>query len=111
VIGNNALSDFATAPAWAQDGMPDFVDQTDPTDQSADSTGCGMAFISWLISLGQGLDKIAQALVSLDASGTFAEVYANLTSDSSGNAWPKFQAAIQALPSGVTNDDPFGDGP
>ena len=109
-IGNNALSNFATAPTWAQDGMPDFVDQTDPTDQNADSTGCGMAFISWLISLGQGLDKIAQALVSLGASGTFAQVYANLTSDSSGNAWAKFQAALQALPNGVTGDDPFGDG-
>lgn len=109
-IGNNALSDFATAPTWAQDGMPDFVDQTDPTDQSADSTGCGMAFISWLISQGQGLDKIAQALVALGASGTFAQVYANLTSDNSSNAWSKFQAAVQALPNGVTSDDPFGSG-
>jgi hypothetical protein len=109
-IGNNALSDFATAPAWAQDGMPDFVNQTDPTDQSADSTGCGMAFISWLISQGQGLDKIAQALVALGASGTFAQVYANLTSDTPRNAWPKFQAAVQALPHGVTSDDPFGSG-
>lgn len=30
VVGNNALSDFATAPTWAQDGMPDYVSQTDP---------------------------------------------------------------------------------
>lgn len=109
-IGNNALSDFATAPVWAQDGMPDFVNQTDPTDQSADSTGCGMAFISWLVSLDQGLDKVAQALVALGGSGTFAQAYENLTSDSSKNAWPKFQAAIQALPNGVTSDDPFGSG-
>ena len=109
-IGNNALSDFATAPVWAQDGMPDFVNQTDPTDQSVDSTGCGMAFISWLINLGQGLDKVAQALAALGGSGTFAQAYENLTSDSSKNAWPKFQAAIQALPNGVTSDDPFGSG-
>ncbi len=109
-IGNNALSDFATAPSWAQDGMPNFVDQTDPTDQSADSTGCGMAFISWLISLGQTLDKVAQALVALGTAGTFAQVYANLTPDSSSNAWPKFQSAVQALPNGVTSDDPFGAG-
>lgn len=40
---NNALTDFVTAPTWYQDGMPDFVNQTDPTDRSADSTGCGMA--------------------------------------------------------------------
>ena len=44
VIGNNALADFATAPQWYQDGEPDYVNQTDPTDQNADSTGCGMAF-------------------------------------------------------------------
>ena len=44
VISNNALSDFATAPQWAQDGEPDYVNQTDPTDQSADSTGCGISF-------------------------------------------------------------------
>src|SRR6266403_330398 len=43
VVGGNALSDFATAPQGAQDGMPNYVDQTAPTDQDADSTGCGMA--------------------------------------------------------------------
>lgn len=107
---DNALSDFATAPIWAQDGMPDYVDKTDPTDQSADSTGCGMAFISWLIRQGQSLNQIAQALVALGDSGTLAQVYANLTSDSASNAWPKFQAAVQALPNGVTSDDPFGGG-
>ena len=50
MISNNALADFATAPQWARDGMPDYVIQTDPTDQNADSTGCGMAFLSWLSS-------------------------------------------------------------
>src|ERR1700676_3228853 len=79
-IGNNALSDFATAPTWAQDGMPDFVDKTDPTDQNADSTGCGMAFISWLMSPGYVLDKIAPVLVGLGAAGTLAQLYANLRS-------------------------------
>ncbi len=63
VISNNALSDFATAPTWAQDGMPDYVNKTDPTDQSADSTGCGMAFLSWLLSKGYRLNQIAPALV------------------------------------------------
>jgi hypothetical protein len=108
VIGNNALSDFATAPQWAQDGMPDFVSQTDPTDQSADSTGCGMAFLSWLMSQGHGLDQIAQGMVALGDSGTLAQLYANLTADAASNAWPAFSAAVQALPNGVTSDDPFG---
>src|ERR1700739_489264 len=47
VIGNNALADFATAPTWVADGMQDFVDRTDNSDQNPDSTGCGMAFLSW----------------------------------------------------------------
>ena len=108
VIGNNALGDFATAPTWVQDGEPDFVNQTDPTDGSADSTGCGMAFISWLISKGFGLEKIAPAMVNLGDAGTFAQLYGTLTGDDPANAFPNFQNAIAALPNGVTNDDPFG---
>jgi hypothetical protein len=107
-VSKNALSDFATAPQWAQDGMPDYVNKTDPTDQNADSTGCGMAFLSWLMSQGYTLDKIAPAMVALGDSGTLAQLYANLTSDAASNAWPQFQSAIQALPNGVTSDDPFG---
>jgi hypothetical protein len=106
-VSNNALVDFATAPQWAQDGMPDFVNQTDPTDQSADSTGCGMAFLSWLMSQNFSLNQIAPAMVALGDSGTLAQLYANLTSDAASNAWSKFQTAIQALPNGVTSDDPF----
>ena len=108
VIGNNALADFTTAPQWAQDGMPNYVDQTDPTDQSADSTGCGMAFLSWLMSQGYGLSTIAQAMVSLGDAGTLAQLYANLTSDVASNATQTFLAAVNALPNGVNNDDPFG---
>ena len=108
VVGNNALSDFATAPTWSQDGAPDFVDQTDNTDQNADSTGCGMAFISWLISQGHTLEQIAPTMVNLGDSGTLAQLYANLTSDSASNAWTNFQNAIQSLPNGITSDDPFG---
>jgi hypothetical protein len=108
VIGNNALADFATAPTWDQDGEPDFVNQTDPTDGNPDSTGCGMAFLSWLISQGYGLEKIAPAMVNLGDAGTLAQLYANLTSDDAGNAFPNFQAATQNLPNGVTSDDPFG---
>ncbi|HLK48356.1 MAG TPA: hypothetical protein VKT49_09490 [Bryobacteraceae bacterium] len=107
VIGGNALSDFATAPTWAQDGMPDYVNKTDPTDQNADSTGCGMAFLSWLMSKGYSLDKIAPAMVSLKATGTLADLYANLSGDKAANAWPAFQGAIANLPSGITDDDPF----
>lgn len=109
-ISNNALSDFATAPNWAQDGMPDFVDKTDPTDQKADSTGCGMAFLSWMMSQGYGLAKIVPAMVALGAKGTLAQLYANLTGSPANSAWTNFKAAVNALPNGVTGDDPFGSG-
>ena len=107
VVSSNALPDFATAPTWAQSGMPDWVNQTEQTDQDAVSTGCGMAFISWLLSQGHHLPQIAQAMVSLGDAGTLAGLYAQLTGDTSSNAWPKFQAAVQALPGGVSSDDPF----
>jgi hypothetical protein len=107
VTSNNALPDYATAQTWFADGMPDFVNNTDNTDRNADSTGCGVAFISWLISLGHGLEKIAPAMVNLGDSGTLAQVYAVLTGDDSANAFPNFQSAIQNLPNGITNDDPF----
>jgi hypothetical protein len=110
VIGNNALADFATAPTWQQDGMPDFVTRTDHSDTVADSTGCAMAFISWLISLGHDLKTIAPAMVSLGDAGTLAQLYARLTGDSATNALPKFMAAVQNLPNGITSDDPFGGG-
>jgi hypothetical protein len=108
---NNALSDFATAPAWAQSGVPDFVNQTEQTDRNAVSTGCGMAFLSWLISQGNPLNVIAPVMVSLGDGGTLAQLYASLTGDAAANAWPTFLAAVNGLSggvSGVTSDDPFG---
>jgi hypothetical protein len=114
-LSNNALRDFATAPAWVQAGMNDFVNTTAPTDQDAISTGCGMAFLSWLqgatsvTGLAQySLDKIAQAMVALGDSGTLASLYASLTGDAASNALSKFKTAVQNLPNGVTDDDPFG---
>ena len=114
-IGHNALADFATGPAWVQGGMQDFVNTTASTDQDAASTGCGMVFLSWLQGppattglLRYGLDKIAQAMVTLGDAGTLAALYAQLTGDAASHAWPKFRAAVQNLPQGVTDDDPFG---
>src|SRR5579864_7046204 len=108
---NNALSDFATAPTWFDDGMQDYVDQTDPTDTNPDSTGCGMAFLSWLMSQGQALNMIAPDMVQLGDGGTLAQLYASLTGDDAANAWPNFIAAVQGLIGGVTSDDPFGGAP
>ena len=114
-IDQNALADFATGPAWVQGGLQDFVNTTAPTDQDAASTGCGMVFLSWLQDppsttglMRYSLDKIAQAMVALGDAGTLAGLYAALTGDAASNAWPKFQAAVQHVPHGVTDDDPFG---
>ena len=107
VVGTNALADFATAPAWAQLGMPDFVNKTDGTDQNEISTGCGMAFLSWLQKLGYALNAIAPAMVQLGTNGTLAQLYAKLTSRPESDAWSKFLSAAKAL-SQITNDDPFG---
>ena len=107
-VSNNALSDFATAPTWFSSNAPDFVSQTDPTDQNAVSTGCGMAFISWLLSQNIGLNTIAQGLVWLGANGTLGQVYGNLTNNDPGSAYLTFMGAVQGLTNGVTSDDPFG---
>ena len=87
--------------------MPNWVDQTEQTDQDPDSTGGGMAFLSWLISQGHALSEVAQAVVGLGDSGTLAQLYSRLTGDSASNAWSKFSSAVQTLPGGVTSDDPF----
>lgn len=112
-VSNNALSDFASAPTWFNNvkingGLTDWVDQTDPTDRDYDSIGCGMAFLSWLMAKGLSFATLARAMVSLGDSGTLADLYYYLTIGSRADAWPKFQAAITALPAGVTSDDPFG---
>jgi hypothetical protein len=108
VVGDNALTDFATAPTWASDGMPNWVDQTNPTDQDADSIGCGMAFLSWLLSQGHTLAEVAQATAALGDSGTLARLYHQLTGGPATDAWSTFTAAVGALAGGVTSDDPFG---
>jgi hypothetical protein len=105
---HNALADFATAPDWAQSGKPDFVNNVDPTDQDAVSIGCGMAFISWLLSKGYTLAQIAQQMVTYKAAGTFAALYGALTSDNPAHAWPRFLNDVNSLPSGVNSDNPFG---
>jgi hypothetical protein len=54
------------------------------------------------------LNTIAPAMVALGDRGTLAQLYGNLTGGVTSEAWPTFLAAVQALPGGVTNDDPFG---
>jgi hypothetical protein len=104
VVSNNALADFASAPTWVADGYQNWVDSTDQTDQNYDSIGCGVAFISWLMSQGHKLADIAQAMVKLGDSGTLAQLYGVLGGDAT-KAWATFLAAVKAV--SVTSDDPF----
>jgi hypothetical protein len=103
----NVLDAFATAPTWSDDGMANWVDSIDPTDQNPDSTGCGMAFLSWLQSLGFSLSRIAETMVQGGDGVTLAVVYAGLSGQAASSAWSTFMSAVQALPNGVTSDDPF----
>jgi hypothetical protein len=106
VASSNALSDFATAPTWQQDGSPNFVDKIDSTDQNPDSIGCGMAFISYLMHHGASLKQIARTMVTLGDSGSLADLYATLKMGDKAAAWPSFSTALAGL-SPLTSDDPF----
>jgi hypothetical protein len=61
-----------------------------------------------LLSQNFALSTIAQGLVTLDANGTFAQLYGNLTNNDPNTAFLTFLGAVQGLNGGVTSDDPFG---
>lgn len=93
------LAAFATGPAWAQAGFPDWVSQTEQTDQNAVSTGCAVVYLYWLRSLGFTSAQITQA-----GGATLAANYQTLTGQTT--AYQDLLAAVQGL--AVTSDDPFG---
>lgn len=109
--GTNPLADFATAPQWVADGAADYVSKLVNSDQDPDSIGCGMAFISWVLSLGVSMPDIVQAMVAGGDAATLADMYAAVTKQPATTAWATFQAALAALPggaAGITSDDPWG---
>ena len=92
------LSAFVTGPAWAQAGFPDWVTQTEQTDQDAVSTGCSIVYIYWMRSLGYTIPQIVQA-----AGPTLSANYQALTGQRS--AYQDLLAAMSGL--SVTSDNPF----
>ncbi len=94
----NTLDAFATGPAWAQAGFPDWVTTTEGTDQDAVSTGCAIVYIYWMVSLGFTIPKIVQA-----AGATLSANYQTLTGKTT--AYQDLLAAVQKLT--VTSDNPF----
>ena len=93
------LDEFATGPAWAKAGMPDWVSKTDTTDQNDVSTGCAIVYIYWMRSLGNPIPRIVQA-----AGATLAANYQTLTGKTT--AYQDLVAAVRGR--SVTSDDPFG---
>ena len=92
------LSAFVTGPAWAQAGFPDWVTQTEQTDQDAVSTGCSIVYIYWMRSLGYTIPQIVQA-----AGATLSANYQALTGQNS--AYQDLLAVVSGL--SVTSDNPF----
>jgi hypothetical protein len=95
----DTLNAFATGPAWDQAGRPDWIDKTEPTDQDAVSTGCGMIFFYWMRALGFAVPQFVQA-----GGATLSANYRALTGKDTA-----YRDLLTAL-SGVTinSDNPFG---
>jgi hypothetical protein len=96
---SGTLDAFATGPSWQAAGLPDWVTQTEQTDQDAVSTGCSVVYLYWLVSLGFTIPQIVQA-----GGATLSANYQTLTGKTS--AYQDLVAAVQGLT--ITSDNPFG---
>jgi hypothetical protein len=95
------LDAFATGPAWDQAGRPDWIGRTEQTDTDGVSTGCGIVYIYWMLSLGFSASKITQA-----GGATFAANYQTLTNKTT--AFADLLAALKGMT--ITSDNPFAKG-
>jgi hypothetical protein len=92
------LQAYATVPAWAQAGFPDWVSKTEHTDGNPVSTGCSVAYIYWMLSLGHTAAQIADA-----GGATLSDNYKTLTGKTT--AYHDLAAAVKGRT--TTTDDPF----
>jgi hypothetical protein len=92
------LSAFDTGPAWDQGGRPDWISQTEQTDQDNVSTGCGIVYIYWMLSRGFSASSITQA-----GGATFADNYQALTGKTT--AYADLLAALKGVI--IASDNPF----
>lgn len=92
------LDAFATGPAWAAAGFPDWISQTDQTDQGAVSTGCAIVYLYWMSFLGFTIPQIVQA-----GGDTLSANYQTLTGNNT--AYNDLMTALQGRQ--VTSDNPF----
>lgn len=92
------MAGFATGPAWASAGFPDWITKTEPTDQDDVSIGCCIVYIDWMLSLGRTIAQIVQV-----PSTTLAANYQALTGKTT--AYQDLVNAVQSLT--ITSDNPF----
>lgn len=98
---------FTTAAAWLNQGRPDFVNRTDPTDSNPLSTGCAVLFLNYLhYQLNYRWRDIVAA-----AGPNLSVTYLRLTGDAR-NPFPAFAALLAGkFPVGsqavLETDNPF----
>lgn len=101
-----ALSDFQTFPSWQEADSPNWIDQTEPTDQNPVSTGCAVGYLYWMQSLGYTWGQIIQAGCP---DGTLASNYKALTGKEGG--WDAFMLAVNQLKGEIVTDNPWPSAP
>lgn len=103
----SALNGFASAASWLDSDRPDWINNTEQTDQDYVSIGCSTLFLNYLhYQLRSGWDIIVQA-----GGSTLAQTYANVTRTTNDPFTP-FATLLQShfpqgTPSGFQNDNPF----
>jgi hypothetical protein len=93
------LAAYSTGQKWAQAGFPDWVSQTESTDQDAKSTGCAVVYLDWMRSKGFSTAQIVQG-----GGATLSANYQAVTRKTTAAA--DLMAAVRGLT--IKDDDPFG---
>jgi len=97
---------FVSAPVWLDNGRPDWVNNTEPTDRDYVSIGCSVLFLNWL----RYQLHFSWAEIIAAGAPTLSQTYTNLTGRN--DALARFANLLQAhfpvgTPSGLTNDNPY----
>ena len=100
-------ANFVSSSSWLDaPGRPDWINNTEGTDQDYVSIGCSVLFLNWMrFQLGYSWTQIIAA-----GNSTLAKTYQNLTGQTDGYAL--FMALMdltypRGTPSGLTTDNPF----
>jgi len=101
---DGAMRDYSAGPSWTG---ADWINRDSGTDQDYPSTGCGVLYLWWLLSLGHTVEQIVQAG---ESGGVLAGNYRDVTGKKQTDAWTDFKAAIKAIggAGSMQNDNPFG---